>query len=106
MEINPVLTPVIRLHDVKKSSRQRCAVILLVAFAVLLVSGWAAIAPAQADTIHQATPEPTQAITPGPTLNPEWVANASQTNGIILSAAVLVLIILGGTLLATRRKPR
>ena len=43
--------------------------------------------------------------TPTP-LPKEWLNNASQTNGMLFGAAVLVLIIVGGTLSAISQKHR
>jgi hypothetical protein len=43
-------------------------------------------------------------LTATPTPSPAAASQADETNGIILAGAFLVLIVLGGTLGATRRK--
>jgi hypothetical protein len=62
---------------------------------------------AVAETVGPATGQPT--AQPGATRSPtpipqEWVTNREMASGIVLGAVVLVLIIVGGTLGAIRRR--
>ncbi len=64
-------------------------------------TGTLEVALAADDPVDTATPavKPTRSPTPIPL---EWQTNAKETDGVILGAIVLVLIVIGGTLHAIR----
>ena len=57
---------------------------------------------AEAHSTLQATPTPTAEVSPTPPRFPEEYTDPNQTNGIVLGASVLVLIVLIGTLTVIR----
>jgi hypothetical protein len=81
----------------------RLLIILATIAAVLVLTGLAWNFQAGQTPVQTVTPVAGQ-LTATPTPFPAGTDGADETTGIILAGAFLVLIVLGGTLGATRRK--
>ncbi len=88
-----------RIPKVKDDMRW---IILLVVVFLLIILAWPN--PASGAALHlAATPSPVVTLTPTK-IPAEYLSTPDQTSGIICGSAVLVLIIVGGTVGVLRRK--
>ncbi len=88
-----------RIPNVKNDLRW---IVLLVVLFLIIVLAWPD--PASGAALHQvATSVPAATITPT-RIPAEYLSTPDQTSGIICGSAVLVLIIVGGTVGVLRRK--
>jgi len=89
-----------RIPNVKNDLRW---IVLLVVLFLLIILAWPN--PASGAASHQAATSAAPAATLTPTRIPaEYLSTPDQTSGIICGSAVLVLIIVGGTVGVLRRK--
>jgi hypothetical protein len=98
--------PIPNSPPLKKKTRvsvTRLLLILAAIISVLVLTGLAWNQQATETPAQTATLQPEQ-LTATSTSLPAGADGADQTTGIILAGAFLVLIVLGGTLGATRRK--
>jgi hypothetical protein len=92
------------LPDKKSRSASIRLLLILAAVAALLVlTALTGKQPVEQTATPTTTPGIIQ-LTATPTLSPSDTGGADETTGIILAGSFLVLIVLGGTLGATRRK--
>ncbi len=99
--------PVSNASPARKKTRPgsyRLLLILAAIAAALLLTGMAWNRPA-GQTAVQAVTHLAGQLTSTPTPSPAATNVVDETTGIILAGAILVLVVLGGTLGAARRKP-
>jgi hypothetical protein len=88
-----------RIPHVKKDL---IGIVLLIIFFILIILAWPDPASG-APLIQAATASPVATLTPT-SIPAEFLSSPEQTSGIICGSAVLVLIIVGGTVGVLRRK--
>lgn len=91
------------------SSPTLALLLVVIIFATMIawrepLSGLSLAAPTLEEEIFETTASPEFELKEPTPIPQEWEDNFEQTNGIIMGSVILVLIVVGGTLSAIRRR--